>query len=405
MNNIGTGLIYSTYWGGTGDGGSIWSFLNYLDNHYTIYMGGYTDAYNFPVSASAYQKTLNGVVNAVVVKIYIACNIIYTGKVTGSPYCPGDTIHVPFTIFYPMWTGNVFFVQLSDSSRGFAHPINIGSMADTSPSTITAVIPKSALYGRHYRLRVIATAPYLCSDNTSNYFTINPSPNTGFNDSTLLQCSDNKNYKFFNSFIITHGKIIYFNWNFGDNTLGTSIKDTIHTYNSFGKYKAMLIAKSNSGCADTVIKVISLRKNVHANIYVNDTIKCLKNNMFFFQDSSLNFGDTLNYKWFFGDGFLSSIQNPAHFYDSVNNYLVKLIVKNQFGCADWAQKNIFVNLMPVADFKIIDSTQCLKANKLVFANNSSIVKNTPLTFKWYFGNGDSSALKNPVYSYKNSGNI
>lgn len=58
-----------------------------------------------------------------------------------------------------------------------------------------------------------------------------------------------------------------------------------------------------------------------------DTITC--NGIARFFDQSVNV--PLNWKWYFGDGDSSNLQNPQHIYSQSGNYTVKLKVSNPFG--------------------------------------------------------------------------
>jgi PKD repeat protein len=105
-------------------------------------------------------------------------NTITTGTISGSPFCAGATVSVPFTITGVFTGGNVFTAQLSNASGSFASPVNIGTLAGTSSGTITATIPPGTATGSGYRIRVVSSAPSVTgTDNTVN-ITINAIPAT-----------------------------------------------------------------------------------------------------------------------------------------------------------------------------------------------------------------------------------
>ena len=92
-------------------------------------------------------------------------------SISGSSFCTGDPISVTFTATGSWGAGNVFLLQLSDSTGSFTNTFqNVGSLFDTLPGifTIETTIP----YGRpstRYRFRILATSPYVTStDNGSN---------------------------------------------------------------------------------------------------------------------------------------------------------------------------------------------------------------------------------------------
>jgi hypothetical protein len=106
VNSTGTGLVYSSYLGGTssdvGRGITVDSFTN-------AYVGGTTDSSNFPTTPGAFQTTYGGGPDdAFVAKIInIVLPAISVGKVTG-----GGTINVTGGI------GNFGFIVQSQSATG-----------------------------------------------------------------------------------------------------------------------------------------------------------------------------------------------------------------------------------------------------------------------------------------------
>lgn len=88
-----------------------------------------------------------------------ATDSIITGAVTG-PFCSCDSVDVPFTSTGLFTAGNVYTVELSDSTGSFASPVNIGSLASVANSgTISAQIPCTAGNGTNYLIRVTSSTP------------------------------------------------------------------------------------------------------------------------------------------------------------------------------------------------------------------------------------------------------
>lgn len=405
LNNTFSSLIFSTYWGGSGAG--VIPRDNFLDNQYSVYYTGMTWSSDFPTTPNAYQKYKNGASgssNAFVVKMNPVASILYTGKITGSPYCPGDTIHIPFISNYHFWTGNVFFAQLSDTAGNFDKPLNIGFLADTIPGTIIARIPTSAIYSTHYRIRVIGTAPYVCSDNSSDYFTINPSPHVGFDLDSSVSCFDKlKSLSFVNTSTISSGYISSYFWDFGDSSSGYSELDTNHFYKSFGKFKVSLFAVSDSGCMDTAIKYVNEFKKPVALFSVPDSVQCLNRNQFHFTDHSVSWNGSLKYSWQFGDNDSSSMINPVHTYNSFStSFFTELMIEDSTGCRDTASGNIFILPSPMAGFTALDTILCFNGNEFNLYDTSIISTGKILSRLWDLGDGHVDTAINVVHSYHNN---
>ncbi|MGI8951065.1 MAG: kelch repeat-containing protein [Chitinophagaceae bacterium] len=90
---------------------------------------------------------------------------ITTGSISGSPFCAGSSVSVPFTASDAFYNGNIFTAQLSDASGSFANPVNIGTLNSATSGTINATIPSYTAGGSGYRIRVISSNPYVAGIN------------------------------------------------------------------------------------------------------------------------------------------------------------------------------------------------------------------------------------------------
>lgn len=120
-------------------------------------------------SGGGYSWTRSLTVTGVVTPV-AAGNAITTGTISGSPFCAGATVSVPFTSTGTFTAGNDYTAELSDATGSFANPVNIGTLTSTAASgTINATIPVATAAGTGYRIRVIGSAPATTgAANTSN---------------------------------------------------------------------------------------------------------------------------------------------------------------------------------------------------------------------------------------------
>lgn len=140
-----------------------------LDHHQNIYFTGATESYSANVGGHPLPAETPFI--AKVVNSGQAPQIV-TGNVTGSPFNPGQTITVPFSVTAAFNTGNVFTAQLSDAFGNFKYATNIGSVSSTSSGTITATIPSTSIPGTAYRIRVIASIPLRYGKDNGTNLTI-----------------------------------------------------------------------------------------------------------------------------------------------------------------------------------------------------------------------------------------
>ena len=102
--------------------------------------------------------------------------------------------------------------------------------------------------------------------------------------------------------------------------------------------------------------------------------------------------------WNFGDGSTSVSSSPTHVYANTGSYNVTLIIQNTGGCTDTVITAIQLNLpvLPTAAFTV-DTTSC---SLLVNFYNNSL--NSSGAF-WYFGDGNTSNLINPIHTFLSPG--
>lgn len=118
------------------------------------------------------------------------------------------------------------------------------------------------------------------------------------------------------------------NWNFGDGASSTE-KNAVHTYSSAGSYTVTLTA-SNGNSTNSISAILTVSEqpvlpvaDFNSNVtsgYVSLPVQ--------FNDLSKN---TTQWNWDFGDGAISTEQNPVHVYIAAGKYTVTLTVSNANG--------------------------------------------------------------------------
>jgi len=118
-----------------------------------------------------------------------------------------------------------------------------------------------------------------------------------------------------------------------------------------------------------------------------------------FTDTST--GSPTSWKWDFGDGSKSFLQNPVHKYSKIGKYTVSLTVKNAEG-SNTVTKKDYINVVtkPIAAFSAYPTTG--KAPLTVaFTDKSTGI---PTKWKWSFGDGTISREQNSKHQYLQEGN-
>jgi PKD repeat protein len=120
-------------------------------------------------------------------------------------------------------------------------------------------------------------------------------------------------------------------WDFGDKVYSTD-KDPVHTYYSPGSYIVSLAATNVTGQSVHKLVIIVYQNptaifNAYPTEVTNNAQIVVFSNISMYDDSWL---------WKFGDGSISTEENPWHKYLSEGTYDVTLIVKSIEGCIDSA---------------------------------------------------------------------
>lgn len=186
-----------------------------------------------------------------------------------------------------------------------------------------------------------------------------------------------------------------YQWDFGDGNISFDSVPS-HTYQSPGLYDVKLIASDSQGCNDTTIlyNYIEVKQVVADFSYLsNGTCPPVVTSF-----TNLSSGAS-NYYWDFGDNLNSDIQNPAHTYSVGGYYDISLISSDNFGCVDTLEISNLVYIPgPVLDFNIDQFFGC-DSLTISITNNSINTTN----YLYNFGDGATSNLQNPIYTYSNPG--
>ncbi len=101
---------------------------------------------------------------------------ITTEPISGSPFCAGTSIGVPFVINGIFDSENTFTAQLSDSAGSFASPMVIGSVQGTTSNVISGMVPLTITRGNRFRIRVVSNNPPLVGSDNGNDLVFNTAP-------------------------------------------------------------------------------------------------------------------------------------------------------------------------------------------------------------------------------------
>lgn len=191
-------------------------------------------------------------------------------------------------------------------------------------------------------------------------------------------------------------------WDFGDGTNSTQ-QNPKHTYSAVGVYMVTLTASNTAGSKTitkpSYITVTAAQQKPTASFNSNVTSGIAS--------LSVRFNDTSTgapnaWSWNFGDGQTSRVASPTHTYTKAGTYTVTLTVQNTAGSSTTAKSGyirVAVPPKPVAAFSgsPISGTMPLTVQ---FTDTSA---KSPASWRWTFGDGQTSTQQNPTHTYSKVG--
>jgi gliding motility-associated-like protein len=251
----------------------------------------------------------------------------------------------------------------------------------------------------------------------NNYITVNPNPPVNFTVSPTSGCQPlDVQFNFINSGGVTS------NWTW----LWTLSSDSVciagnttfdinrpngnpfnYTLTDDGLYDVSLTVTNQFGCTgDTIINnLIDVFPKPIANFTYNVTPDCdLTTNVEFTSTSNIACSPNPVFNWDFGDGTSANVFTPTHIHEYLTSgtFVVRLIVTDGLtgnGCTDTTFQTIIVDADPTLTASASAMSVCL-GESIQFTGNSSA---NVTSWLWNFGNGNTSTLQNPTFTFTNLG--
>lgn len=190
-------------------------------------------------------------------------------------------------------------------------------------------------------------------------------------------------------------------WDLGDGTTSTAANPT-HTYTTSGFYTVSMTA-SNAYGSDTLTRTNYIAVDFIPPVaaFSGNPTSAASPFVVTFTDESTA-GVATSWSWSFGDGAVSTLQNPTHTYTVAGTYSVRLTSTNAYG-ADTLWRTDYIEVLPgpsiVADF--VGTPRAGQAPLQVDFTDRSV--GNIISWEWNFGDGTTSTLQNPSHTYTSSG--
>jgi len=272
------------------------------------------------------------------------------------------------------------------------HPITtyIWSYGDGVTDTVAA--PATTFQhvyntGDSFSVKLIVVDSYGCSDSlTRTQAVLIGDPRAKFAMSDSIRCTNN-NVGFSN---LSTGNIVTYAWNFGDGAT-SSLASPSHKYIVQDTFRVKLKVTDKLGCQDSTVASTLLQiANPKASFILTDTFASCPPLLIQPQNTSTY---ARSVSWNFGDGNISNIVNPSHFYTQGGNNRVVLVAQGFGQCSDSAIVHVVLN-GPTGHLTYIAQAGCSPVNASITATTQP---KTQLT--WDFGDGIISSTTIPSVSH------
>lgn len=187
-------------------------------------------------------------------------------------------------------------------------------------------------------------------------------------------------------------------WDFGDNTpTGSGAATVSHVFANAGTYNVKLV--NNFGnCIDSVTKPVTIVTGASVGFFAIDSLNCKVPANVTFTDTTK--GNPTSWKWSFGDGSTSPLQNPVHTYALAGTYNVTLAVTNANGCSSTKTTSQYIKAsVPKVSIIIPTTDGCNNLTINATAQVTSV--DGVASYRWQFGDGtpDFTSTTSPLVTH------
>ncbi|KIC95541.1 T9SS C-terminal target domain-containing protein [Flavihumibacter solisilvae] len=192
-------------------------------------------------------------------------------------------------------------------------------------------------------------------------------------------------------------------WDLGNGQLSTARNPTV-TYRIPGTYTVTLVATNASGSRREIKKdYIHVYPNASVNFTASTNLACRPATITFTDRSTIDGASITSWNWDFGDGTTSTERNPTRTFDNIGYYNITLTVTTSNGCTATAPKTRFIRVIGgvTPNFDFSKTGNCEAPVNINFINQTSGPGD--INYQWTFGNGSSSADKDPTTTYSTFG--
>ncbi len=194
-----------------------------------------------------------------------------------------------------------------------------------------------------------------------------------------------------------------YQWSF-DNGNQSQLQDAGAIFYDQRPYTITLTV-TDQGKTAVKTKIITVYKNPAVDFTASLSKGCAPLAVNFTANATPGDGSVAGFFWDFGDGETGGSGTAAvnHTYTKAQQVSVIVVVTNNYGCRASKTINNILEVLPgaVASFDAANAFLCYETDTVKLLNHSTGL--APLTYAWDFGDGASSAVKDPAHVFNKKG--
>lgn len=203
---------------------------------------------------------------------------------------------------------------------------------------------------------------------------------------------------------LSSGNPTAWSWDFGNGNT-SALQNPTASYLTPGSYNVTLKVTNNNG-TNTLVRsqYVVVYDAPAVSFSASQTTGCFPLRVQFTDNSNAGAGNSsTGWLWDFGDGTISTEQNPLHVYTISGNFTVTLRVTNDKGCYRVLTTPNYIQTLQgmTTGFTNTQPAVCQPPATVTFTNNST--GPGTLSYQWNFGDGNTSTAVSPVYTYTTPG--
>jgi len=270
-------------------------------------------------------------------------------------------------------------------------------------SLLQQPLPQNYLSAGNYTLGLVVTSNNGCIDSTETVVEIYPLPIVLFAFDSVchglqIQFTDQ-------STAVGTYSLTQWSWLFSDSQTSSQQNPQV-TFANPGSYSSLLTITNSAGCkADTMLGDAFVYPNPDA-VILQPLGHCLYDTVSFFEAATVDgqWGDAIiSYSWELESGTTTSLQSPAHVYQTSGVHSVQLTVETANGCTDVATATVETYARPEVAFSLSDYEGC-EPLSIYYQDGSTIASPYSVTFwNWELGHGEISNVAQPSFTHMYNG--